>query len=103
MIYPTIHQTLYQLAKVQIVVTRRDKGWSTNTFLQRGMILADDLLSPVPGHIRGTAQDGADHDAQADQLSNIYHELQAIEKTCTFQEPNFSKFIPMPKLILEDE
>jgi hypothetical protein len=28
------------------IVTQHDKGWSTNTLLQRGMILADGLLSP---------------------------------------------------------
>jgi hypothetical protein len=42
-IYPIIHQTPYQLAEVQFVVTRHDEGWSTSAALQRGTILGDDL------------------------------------------------------------
>jgi hypothetical protein len=69
-----------QLAEVQIVVTRPDKGWSINTLLQRGMILADGFCSWSHKSHRSTAQGGAGHDVQADQPSNIYHELSGGKK-----------------------
>jgi hypothetical protein len=104
MIYSTIYQILYQLAEVQTVVPTWQRMKYQYSLAKGHDISRWFIVSCSWSHKRHRSGLGK-HDALADQLSNIYHELEAIEKTCTFQESNFSRFVPMAQteLLLEKD